>query len=48
MDIERNRELQLKSIIRSNLVSCGLLPEQIDEITLHLYQDIIDAMVMCE
>lgn len=33
-------EEQLKSIIRSNLVSYDLKPEQIQEIVEHLYTDI--------
>lgn len=37
MDIDK-----LKSIIKSNLISFGLLPEQIDKITEQLLEDITD------
>lgn len=37
MDIDK-----LKNIIKSNLVSFGLLPEQIDKITEQLLEDITD------
>ena len=51
MDIEsykKSKETQLKSIIRSNLVSFGLTPEQIEGITEQLFLDIIDVLVFCE
>ncbi len=40
MDIE-----QLKQTIKSNLVSSGLLPYQIEDITVKLLADIIALMV---
>lgn len=39
MDIEK-----LRQVIKSNLVSFGLLPEQIEEITTHLLADIMDVI----
>lgn len=39
MDIDK-----LKNIIKSNLVSFGLQPEQIEQITEQLLSDILDLM----
>ena len=40
MDIEE-RDNRLKSVIKSNLVSFGLLPEQIEKITDQILDDVI-------
>ena len=39
MDIDK-----LRQVIKSNLVSFGLLPEQIEEITNHLLADLLDVI----
>ncbi len=37
-------EPQIKQLIKSNLVSTGLLVYQIEEVMEHLYQDLMDLM----
>lgn len=39
-----NRDTQIQSVIKSNLISFGLTPEQIDKITSELRDDIIDIL----
>ena len=38
------RDLQIQSVIKSNLISFGLSPEQIEKITLDLSHDIFDVL----
>jgi hypothetical protein len=40
MDMEE-RDSRLKQTIKSNLVSCGLLPEQIEQITEQILDDVV-------
>ena len=42
------RDLQIMAIIKSNLVSFGLNPEQIDKIVIDTTQDIVDILVNFE
>ena len=39
-----DRDLRISSVIKSNLVSFGLLSEQIDKITIDLTADILDIL----
>jgi hypothetical protein len=47
MDIEE-RDATLKNVIKSNLVSFGLLPEQIEKITEQILDDIISIFNIYE
>ena len=39
-----DRDIHIQSVIKSNLVSFGLTPEQIDKITTELTADILDIL----
>jgi len=41
-------EQQIKQLIKSNLVSTGLLVYQIEEVIEHLYRDLCDLLVTHE
>lgn len=39
-----DRDVHIQSVIKSNLISFGLTPEQIDKITMQLTADILDVL----
>ena len=39
-----DRDIHIQSVIKSNLISFGLTPEQIDKITTELTADILDIL----